>query len=136
VTTLAAYLDRTDVTTPVGTTPIPGIATFLGVVAAEHADLKAQYGEAIDWCDNKLSNRDFPAAPPDAVVMGVYAYVKAVRDIASRAGTGIKKTKTGAREEEYGDVGSDTFLTPGQAAWAKIEGFALDAYLFASGGGM
>jgi hypothetical protein len=141
VTTLLAYLDRTDVTTDIGTTPVPGIATYLSVDAADYPVLRAQYGEAIDWCNEKLSRRDFTAAdgfpgdnPPDMAVLGVYAYVKATRDIEARSATGVKKVKTGAREEEYSDAGMGTYLTPGQAAWVKLEPVCEDPTLFASGG--
>lgn len=141
MTTLFTYLDRTDVTTGIGTTPIPGIATYLSVAAADQPVLKAQYGEAIDWCHSKLSELDFLAAdgyvgstPPDAVVLGVYAYVKATRDLDARATTGIKKTKTGAREEEYSEGSMGSNLLPMQAAWPKLEPFCEDITMFSSGG--
>ncbi len=140
MTTLAAYLDRADVVTAIGSTPVPAIATYLGVVVGDYADLRAQYGEAIDWCNTKLSGKDFVDSagastdPPDAVVLGVYAYVRATRDIDSRGSTGVKKTKTGAREEEYADTGQNTYLLPGQAAWPKLEPYCADVTLFASGG--
>jgi hypothetical protein len=140
VTTLLEYLDRTaSLTATIGTTPIPGIETYLGVASTD-VHLRAQYGEAIDWCHETLSERDFVDSagadvnPPDAVVLGVYAYVKATRDLDSRGSTGVKKTKTGAREEEYADTGQDTYLLPAQAAWQKLEKFCEDPTLFASGG--
>lgn len=140
MTTLAAYLDRTaDLDLDIGTTPIPGIEPYLGVAVGD-VHLRAQYAEAIDWCNETLSERDFVAAdgfvgdnPPDAVVLGVYAYVKATRDLDARGSTGTKKTKTGAREEEYADAGQATFLLPAQAAWPKLEKYC-DPTLFASGG--
>lgn len=140
MTTVLEYLDRTDVTSTVGTTPIPGIATYLDVDVADHPVLKAQYGEAIDWVHETMSERDFvdddgnDVNPPDAVVLGVYAYVRATRDLDARGSTGTKKTKTGAREEEYADAGQATYLLPAQAAWPKIEKFCEDVTLFASGG--
>lgn len=140
MTTLAEYLDRTDVTTNIGSTPVPAIATYLGVAVGDHAVLKAQYGEAIDWCDNKLSSRDFVDSdgvdenPPDAVVLGVYAYVRATRDIDARGSTGVKSTQTGARKEEYADSGQATYLLPGQSAWPKLEPYCEDPTLFSSGG--
>jgi hypothetical protein len=140
VSTIAEYLDRTaDLTLDIGTTPIPGIQPYLGVAAGD-VHLRAQYAEAIDWVNETLSERDFvdsagaSANPPDAVVLGVYAYVQATRDLDSRGSTGIKKVKTGAREEEYADAGQATYLLPAQAAWPKIEKYCEDPTLFSSGG--
>lgn len=140
MTTLLEYLDRTaDLDLPIGTTPIPGIEPYLGVDSSD-VHLRAQYGEAIDWVHETMSERDFvdddgnDVNPPDAVVLGVYAYVRATRDLDARGSTGTKKTKTGAREEEYADAGQATYLLPAQAAWPKIEKFCEDVTLFASGG--
>ena len=141
MTTLAAYLDRTaDLGLDIGTTPIPGIEPYLDVASTD-VHLRSQYAEAIDWCNSTLSERDFVVAdgfagdnPPDACVLAVYAYVKATRDLDARGATGVKKTKTGAREEEYADVGQGTYLLPAQAAWPKLEKYCEDVTLFASGG--
>jgi hypothetical protein len=140
VTTLLEYLDRTaDLDLDIGTTPIPGIEPYLGVDPSD-VHLRAQYAEAIDWVHQALSERDFvdddgnDVNPDDAVVLGVYAYVRATRDLDARGSTGTKKTKTGAREEEYADAGQDTYLLPAQAAWPKIQKFCEDPTLFASGG--
>ncbi len=141
MSTLAEYLDRTaDLDLDIGNTPIPGIEPYLGVASTD-VHLRSQYAEAIDWCNQALSERDFVATdgfvddyPPDACVLAVYAYVKATRDISARAASGIKKTKTAAREEEYGDIGQATYLLPAQAAWPKLEKYCEDVTLFASGG--
>jgi hypothetical protein len=140
VTTLAEYLDRTDVTTPVGTTPIPGLRDYLGADATEDTRLVAWYGAAIDWCDQKLSSRDFVDSagadvnPPDACVIGVYEFVRVLRDYASREG-GVKKVKTGAREEEYLEPGAPgTAVVGGAVAWPYLEPYCQDPLLFASGG--
>ncbi len=140
MTTLLAYLDRTaDLTLPIGTTPIPGIQTYLDVSATD-VHLRSQYAEAIDWCHETLSELDFvddddvSKDPPDMAVMAVYAYVKATRDIDARPGVGIKKTKTGAREEEYSEGVGGSYMLPAQAAWAKLEKLCDDVTMFASGG--
>jgi hypothetical protein len=141
VTTLPEYLDRTDVTTPVGTTPIPGLRDYLGATAAEDAVLVAWYGAAIDWCDQKISSRDFVDSagadidPPDATVIGVYEFVRVIRDYAARGSVGVKRVKTGAREEEYFEAGTAGRVTQaGIAAWPYLEPYVEDPTLFASGG--
>ncbi len=141
MTTLLAYLPRIGdvLASDVGTTPIPGIQPYLGVDAGD-VHLRSQYAEAIDWCHETLSKLDFvddddvSMNPPDAVVLAVYAYVKATRDLDARGSTGTKKTKTGAREEEYADAGQGTYLLPAQAAWPKLEKYCEDVTMFASGG--
>jgi hypothetical protein len=138
VTTLAEYLDPTDVTTPVGN--LLGLRNYLGAAASEDTLLTSWYSAAIVWCNQKLSERDFVDSdgldedPPDTVVMGVYEFVRVMRDYSKRPGAGIKKTKTGAREEEYGDNGMNVTMQAGAAAWPYIEPYCEDVTLFASGG--
>ena len=139
MTTLAAYLTPTDVTTAVGN--LLGLRTYLGAAAAEDTLLISWYAAAIAWCDTKLSNRDFAAAdgftgsvPPASVVLGVYEFVRVLRDYSKRGGAGIKKIKTGAREEEYGDAGLGVATLAGLAAWPYLEPYCEDVTLFASGG--
>lgn len=140
MTTLPEYLDRTaDLDLDIGATPMPGVAPYLGEDKTS-VKLRAWYATAIDWCNEKMSNRDFVDSagvdedPPDAVVLGVYEFVRVMRDLAARPATGIKKTKTGAREEEYGDAGMGSTWIAGQAAWPYIEPYCEDPTLFASGG--
>ena len=137
--TLAAYLDPTDVTTAVGN--LLGLRPYLGAAASDDTHLVSWYAAAIGWCNEKLSRRDFVVAdgftgsvPPDTVVLGVYEFVRVLRDYAARAGAGVKKTKTGAREEEYGDAGMGATTAAGLAAWAYLELYVEDPSLFASGG--
>lgn len=136
MTTLSAYLVPTiaDLSADVGTTPLPGVRPYLGAAASEDPILKAWYSAAIDWCDQKLSSRDFTGSPPDTCVVGVYEFVRVMRDYNARGGAGIKKTKTGAREEEYGDTGMGVTTQAGLAAWPYIEPYCADPLLFASGG--
>ena len=145
MTTIAEYLDRTDVTTPVGTTPMVGLRDYLGASATEDPLLKTWYGPAIDWVHQKLDQRDFvddegaDVDPPDQVVLGVYRYVQVLRAFHRRAGgnaQGVKKIKTGDREEEYADPsGVTAAYMAAQAAWAEIEPYVEDVSLAASGGG-
>ena len=139
MTTLAAYLTATDVTTAVGN--LLGLRPYLGADASEDPMLVSWYSAAIGWCNAKLSELDFLAAdgyvgdvPPDTVVLGVYEFVRVMRDYANRPGAGVKKTKTGAREEEYGDAGMSVTMQAGAAAWMYLEPFCEDPTLFASGG--
>ncbi len=139
MTTLAAYLTASDVTTAVGN--LLGLRPYLGADASEDTLLVSWYSAAIGWCNAKLSELDFLAAdgytgsvPPDTVVLGVYEFVRVMRDYADRPGAGIKKTKTGAREEEYGDAGMAVTMQAGAAAWMYLEPFCEDPTLFASGG--
>jgi hypothetical protein len=138
VTTLAEYLDPTDVTTPVGN--LLGLRNYLGAAVSEDTLLTSWYSAAIGWCNQKLSERDFVDSdgldedPPDTVVMGVYEFVRVMRDYSRRPGAGIKKTKTGAREEEYGDNGMGVINVAGQASWPFLEPYCEDVTLFASGG--
>jgi hypothetical protein len=139
VTTLLAYLDPTDVTTAVGN--LLGLRPYLGAAASEDTLLTSWYAAAIGWCNEKLSRRDFVVAdgfagddPPDTVVLGVYEFVRVMRDYSKRPGSGIKKTKTGAREEEYGGDGMAVTTAAGLAAWPYLEPYCEDPTLFASGG--
>ena len=138
MTTLAAYLAASDVTTSVGN--LLGLRYYLGADASEDTLLVSWYSAAIGWCNAKLSELDFLAAdgyvgdvPPDTVVLGVYEFVRVMRDYANRGGAGIKKTKTGAREEEYGDQGMSVVMQAGAAAGMYIEPFCEDPTLFSSG---
>jgi hypothetical protein len=139
VTTLAEYLDPTDVTTAVGN--LLGLRDYLGAAASEDTLLTSWYSAAIGWCDQKLSSRDFVDStgadedPPDTVVLGVYEFVRVMRDYSKRPGAGIKKTKTGAREEEFFEAGTAGRVTAaGIAAWPYLEPYCEDVTLFASGG--
>jgi hypothetical protein len=135
VTTLAAYLDRTD---------IAALKAYLDVDADcvdEDARLLIWYATAIDWCHEKLSERDFVDSggssidPPDQTVTAVYEFVRGMRDsIVGRVvdGAGIKRVKTAAREEEY-FPGSPGVLA-GDLAWPHLEPHCEDPTLFASGG--
>ena len=137
MTTLAAYLTASDVTTAVG--DLLGLRPYLGADASEDTLLTSWYSAAIGWCNAKLSELDFvddddvSANPPDTVVLGVYEFVRVMRDYAARGGAGIKKTKTGAREEEYGDAGMNVTMLAGAAAWMYLEPFCEDPTLFSSG---
>ncbi len=141
--TLFAYLDRTaalDVN--IGTTPMPGVRPYLGTDAADDAITRAWYATAIDWCHAKLSELDFLAAdgyvgstPPDAVVLGVYEFVRVLRDYASRGNVLARKVKTGAREEEYPELGVAGRITQaGIAAWPYLEPYCEDVTMFGSVG--
>lgn len=142
MTTLSAYLTPTfaDLSANVGTTPLPGIRVYLGAAASEDPILLAWYSAAVDWVSQKLSERDFVDSdgvdiqPPDACTIGVYEFVRFMRDYNARPAVGVKKVKTGAREEEYGDAGVNAMIGAGQAAWPYIEPYVEDPTLFASGG--
>jgi hypothetical protein len=136
VTTLAAYLAGFDTQATVGTTPIPSLEDYLGLTptAAERAKLKAWYSAATEWCDNKLSSRDFTADPPDGTVIGVYEFVRYLHDYDSRAAPGASKIKTGAREEDYATESLGGMVAAGRAAWPWLEPWCEDVSLFASGG--
>jgi hypothetical protein len=143
VTTLAEYLDRTAaLDLDIGTTPMPGIRPYLGTAAADDAITRAWYATAIDWCNAKLSERDFVVAdgfandaPPDACVLGVYEFVRVLRDYAARDNVIARKVKTGAREEEYPEIGTAGRVTAaGIAAWPYLEPYCEDPTMFASGG--
>ncbi len=134
MTTLAAYLDRTaDLSLDIGTTPMPGISVYLDENKTS-VKLRAWYATAIDWCHEKLSERDFTANPPDACVLGVYEFVRVLRDHDGKASTVVKKTKTGAREEEYFQDGAGGIVAAGIAAWPYLEPYVEDVTLLASGG--
>ncbi len=140
MTTLAAYLTATDVTTAVGN--LLGLRPYLGADATEDTLLVSWYSAAIGWCNAKLSELDFLAAdgyagdvPPDTAVLGVYEFVRVMRDYAGRGGAGIKSTTTGARKEEYGDAGMSVTMQAGAAAWLYLEPFCEDVTMFSSGRG-
>ena len=140
MTTLAEYLDRTaDLSADIGDTPMPGISVYLAEVKTS-VKLRAWYSTAIDWCHAKLSKRDFlddddlDIDPPDSCVLAVYEFARVLRDYDARPATGLKKTKTGAREEEYGDSGMGAATMAGLAAWAYLEPYCEDPSLFCSGG--
>ncbi len=136
MTTLAAYL------TPPSKVSLTALKAYLGVTTiVEDTRLTRWYTTAIEWCDQVLSSRDFTADPPVQVVTAVYEYVRAFRDIVNLAGiggsaTGIKKVKTGAREEEYfgGNFGHSAVSAAQNAAWPHLEKWCEDPTLFASGG--
>ncbi len=140
MTTLAAYLNRTDVVTAVGN--LLGLRPYLEAQAAEDGHLKSWYGPAIDWCHAKLSKRDFTVAdgfasgnPPDAAVLGVYEFVRIFRDAHKKSSSVAKKIKTGAREEEYEPASTAGRLSAAQiAAWPYLEPYVEDVTLLASGG--
>lgn len=142
MTTLAAYLDRkAALNLDIGTTPMPGVRVYLGLDAANDAITRAWYATAIDWCNTKLSERDFVTAagvdenPPDSCVLGVYEFVRVLHDYADRGNVLARKTKTGAREEEYPEIGTAGRLSAAAiAAWPYIEPFCEDPTLFSSGG--
>lgn len=144
MTTVAEYLDRTDVVNPVGTTPVVGLREYLGAVASEDGLLKSWYGAAIDWAHQKLDERDFvddegaDVDPPDQVVIGVYEFVRVMRGEARRAGgnaVGVKKIKTGDREEEYLGPEAGRVSMAALTAWPHLEPYVEDVSLAASGGG-
>ncbi len=132
--TLAEYLDRTDLT---------ALKAYLGITGTgEDTQLRQWYGTAIDWCNIKLSRRDFTAAegftgdvPPDQVVTGVYEYVGAMRDSVVRIRGGIRKSKTGARETEYFGPEAGRTNMAGLAAWPHLEPWITNALNLTSGGG-
>lgn len=143
MTTLAEYLKPTmsDMGANVGTTPMPGIRIYLGTAIADDPILIAWYSTAIDWCNQKLSERDFVDSagvdeqPPDACVLGVYEFVRVLRDHSERANVLARRIKTGAREEEYFEQGIAGRITQaGIAAWPYLEPYVEDPTLFASGG--
>ena len=144
MTTLAEYLTPkfTDLTATVGTTPMPGIRTYLGSAASEDSITLAYFSAGVDWCNQKLSERDFVDSdgndidPPDSCVLGVYEYARVLRDHASRANVLARKIKTGAREEEYEAAGTAGRVAAGIAAWPFIEPYVEDPTLFASSGGI
>jgi len=99
------------------------------------------YASAIDWCNEAMSKRDFvdddgaDVNPPDAVVQGVYEFVRVLKDQHERPSTIVKKTKTGAREEEYEPAGTAGIISAAAiAAWPFIEKYCTDVSLFSSGG--
>jgi hypothetical protein len=140
VTTLAAYLDRTDVAAAVGN--LLGLRPYLGAAAGEDPHLKSWYGPAIDWCHEKISRRNFLTAdgfaddkPPDAAVLGVYEYVRIMREYHARDNVLARKVKTGAREEEYDTPGMAGGMSAAAiAAWPYLEPYCEDVTLLASGG--
>jgi hypothetical protein len=140
VTTLAAYLDATDVTTAVGN--LLGLRPYLGADASEDSHLVGWYSVAIDWCNTKLSRRDFTTAdgyagdnPPDTVVLGTYEFVRILREYASRANVLSTETKTGARSEKFDVPGMAGRMSAAAiAAWPYLEPHCEDPTLFASGG--
>jgi hypothetical protein len=143
VTTLAVYLDRTavDLTTEIGTTPMPGVQTYVGLPTGGVAFLRAWYATAIDWCNKKLSNHDFvddagaSTNPPDACVLGVYEFVRVLKDYHERNSVLARKTKTGGREEEHEVPGTAGRISAAAlAAWPYIEPYVSDVTLLASGG--
>jgi hypothetical protein len=68
-------------------------------------------------------------------VLGVYEFVRVLKDYDARDNVLARKTKTGAREEEYPELGTAGRVTAaGIAAWPYIEPFCEDPTLFASGG--
>lgn len=144
MTTLAAFLatSYSDLAADVPTNPaIPGIRPYLGTAAADDPTTRTWWVTAVEWCNEKLSRRDFVAAdgftgdiPPHGCVLATYEFVRVLKDYSERPGSGIKKTKTGAREEEYGDNGMGATAAAGMAAWPYLEPFCEDPSLFASGG--
>jgi len=142
VTTLAAYLDRkAALNLDIGTTPMPGVRTYLGLDAANDAITRAWYATAIDWCHTKLSERDFvdsddaSISPPDACVLAVYEFVRVLHDYASRGSVLSTETKTGARSEKYDVAGMAGRMSAATiAAWPYLDPFCEDPTLFASGG--
>lgn len=143
MTTLAEYLRPflTDLTQDVGDTPVPGLRDYLGADAAEDPKLKAWWSEAIEWCNEVLSRRDFvdddgvDINPPDPCVLATYEHVRVIRDYARLESVLSRKTKTGAREEEREVPGTAGRLSQAQiAAWPRLEKYCQDVSLFASGG--
>lgn len=142
MTTLATYLDRTAaLDAGIGTTPMPGLRSYLGLAAADDPITRAWYATAIDWCHAKLSKRDFVDAdgldmdPPDACVLGVYEFVRVLHDYAARADVLSRKIKIGARENEYDIPGMAGRVSAAAiAAWPYLEPYCEDPLLLASGG--
>lgn len=140
MTTLAAYLDRTDVTTAVGN--LLGLRPYLDATASEDGHLKSWYGPAIDWCHEKLSERDFVVAdgfaddePPDACVLAVYEFVRVLREYAAKASLLASEVKTGARSEKFDVPGMAGRLSAAAiAAWPYLEPYCENVFQFASGG--
>jgi hypothetical protein len=144
VSTLDAYLDRTaaDLTLEIGDTKMPGVQTYVGLPTGGVAILRAWYATAIDWCHTKLSERDFvdsagaSISPPDACVLGVYEFVRVLKEYHERSSILARKVKTGAREEEYDIPGTAGRISAAAlAAWPYLEPYCEDVTLFATGGG-
>jgi hypothetical protein len=145
VTTLAAFLapSYADLSLDVPTSPvIPGIRPYLGTAAADDPTTLTWWVTAVEWCNEKLSRRDFVAAdgftgdiPPHGAVVATYEFVRVLNDYAARASVVARKIKTGAREEEYDTPGTaDRLSAAAIAAWPYLEPFCEDPTLFASGG--
>lgn len=140
MTTLAAYLDPTDVTASVGN--LLGLRPYLGAVASEDGHLVGWYDTAIGWCNESLGERDFVAAdgfaddePPGTVVLGVYEFVRVLREYAAKASLLASETKTGARTEKFDVPGAGGRLSAAAiAAWPYLEKYCEDVTLFSSGG--
>lgn len=131
--TLDEYLDRTaaDLDADIGATPLPGIVTYLGL-SGTTKKLRAWYAAAIDWCNQKLSDRDFTAVP-DSCVLAVYEFVRVLHHYDELQNVAVKKIKTGAREEEMQPLSGSAMHQAGMAAWPYIENYCEDITMFASG---
>ncbi len=142
MTTLAEYLSTVAFDAAPPDYSLPSCKTYVGSADSEDAIISAWYTIAIEWCDNKMSSRDFVDSdgadlpPPAGTIIGVYEYVRAMRDVTGRGGgQGVTKIKTGDREEEYGGDGMiGSGQSAGQAAWSHIEPYVPLANL--SGGGV
>ena len=140
MTTLAAYLDPTDVTTPVGN--LLGLRDYLGAASTEDTMLVGWYDVAIGWCHEALSQLDFLTAdgyvdskPPATVVMGVYEFVRVLREYNAKASTLAAEVKTGARSERFDVPGMAGRLSAAAiAAWPYLEKYCEDVTMFSSGG--
>ncbi len=139
MTTIAEYLDPTDVTTPIGSTPIPGLRDWLGTDASEDVKLVAWYSAAINWVNKKLSERDFVDSggsdinPPDDVVLGVYEHVRGQKALAEAENPLAMRIQTGQRQEDY-DALRTAMELAGSKAWPYIEPYVENALLLCSGG--
>lgn len=125
--------------------PVGGLVSirdFLGADAGDDALIKTFYGPAIDWCHEKLSQRDFAdepskpnGDPPDGCVLAVYKYTRVLWHENQKANVLSKKTKTGDREEEYFEAGvAGRTTAAGLAAWGNLEPYVIDAHLNTAGG--
>ena len=134
MSTLAAYLDRTD---------LSALKDYLGITTGdEDVQLRQWYGTAIDWCDKKLSRRDFLAAdgfvdnaPPDQVITAVYEFVATMRGTVAQVRNAQRKNKTGAREDEYFGQEAGRVFMAGLVAWPNLEPWVEQGLGFSSAGG-
>ncbi len=141
MTTLADHLATIGIDdAPV--TGLPSCAVYVGSTVAERQQVEIWYRAGVDWCDAKLSSRDFTGTPPTPCFLAVFEYVKAMRDIYGRS-AGLSQVTTGSRSETYaaglghsgiGAGGLGPSAAAGAFAWPLLEPYCEEVCLFSSGG--